>query len=127
MRDGGAARRAGRRPRGRLLRLLTGVVVVLTVALCGQTPPSPRLGTASTQDPAPPASVVVTPADRALAGSWSASTGTATSSHQVFPDAGTTPLVTSDRVTTGSPSQTWSTGPTHHVDTVTGAVGVGPG
>ena len=87
MRDGGAARRAGRRPRGRLLRLLrllAGVVAVLTVALCGQTPPSPRLGTASTQDPAPPASVVVTPADRALAVSWSASAETATSGYQVF-------------------------------------------
>ena len=90
MRDVGAARRGSRRPRGRLLRLLTGVVAVLTVALCGQTP-SPRLETASTQDPAPPASVGVTGADRALAVSWSASTETATSGYQVLLDAETTP------------------------------------
>jgi hypothetical protein len=35
MRDVGAARRGSRRPRGRLLRLLAGVLAVLTVALCG--------------------------------------------------------------------------------------------
>jgi hypothetical protein len=76
--DVGADQRAARRPRGRLLRLSTAVLAVLTVALCGQTHPSPRLETVSTQDPAPPASVGVTVADRALTVSWSASTETAT-------------------------------------------------
>ena len=99
MRDVGAAGRAPRRPRGRLLRLLAGVVAVLTAALCGQTPPSPRLETASTQDPAPPASVGVTGADRALVVSWSASTETATSGYQVFLDAETTPRATTNATT----------------------------
>jgi chitodextrinase len=99
MRDVGAAQRAVRRPRGRLLRLSTAVLAVLTVALCGQPPPSPRLETASTQDPAPPVSVVVTSADRALAVSWSASAETATSGYQVFVDAETTPRVTTNAAT----------------------------
>ena len=99
MRDVGAAQRAVRRPRGRLLRLSTAVLAVLTVALCGQPPPSPRLETASTQDPAPPASVVVTGADRALAVSWSASAETATSGYQVLVDAETTPRVTTNAAT----------------------------
>ncbi|SHN63421.1 fibronectin type 3 domain-containing protein [Geodermatophilus obscurus] len=99
MRDGGAAQRAVRRPRGGLLRLSAVVLAVLTVALCGQTPPSPRLDTVSTQDPAPPASVVVTGADRALVVSWTASTETATSGYQVFLDAGTEPQVTTNATT----------------------------
>ena len=89
MRGVGAAQRAARRPRGRWLRLLAVVLAVLTVALCGQPVPSPRLETVSTQDPAPPASVVVTGIDRALAVSWSASAETATSGYQVFLDAET--------------------------------------
>ncbi|SDL99274.1 fibronectin type 3 domain-containing protein [Geodermatophilus siccatus] len=99
MRDVGADQRAVRRRRGPLLRLSTAVLAVLTVALSGQTPPAPRLETASTQDPAPPASVVVTGADRALAVSWSASTETATSGYQVFVDAETTPRVTTSAST----------------------------
>ncbi|MGY1764193.1 fibronectin type III domain-containing protein [Geodermatophilus sp. SYSU D00779] len=99
MRDGGADQRAARRPRGRLLRLSAAVLAVLTVVLCGQAPSSPRLQTVSTQDPAPPASVVVTPADRALAVSWSASTETATSGYQVFVDVETQPRVTTNAST----------------------------
>jgi chitodextrinase len=99
MRDVGVARRGSRRPRGRLLRLLACVLAVLTVALCGQTPPAPRLETASTQDPAPPASVGVTGADRILTVSWSASTETATSGYQVFLDAETTPRATTNATT----------------------------
>jgi chitodextrinase len=98
MRDGGAARRTGH-PRGRLLRLLAVILAVLTVALGGQPVPSPRLETVSTQDPAPPASVAVTGADRALTVSWSASTETATSGYQVFLDAETSPRVTTNAAT----------------------------
>ena len=99
MRDVDTAHRAVRRPRGRLLRLSPAVLVVLTVALCGHPHPSPRLETASTQDPAPPASVGVTVADRALTVSWSASTETATSGYQVFLDAETTPRATTNATT----------------------------
>ena len=83
----------------RLLRLLAVVLAVLTVALCGQPTPSPRLQTASTQDPAPPASVVATAADRALVVSWSASTETATSGYQVFLGTETTPRATTNATT----------------------------
>ena len=99
MRDVDTAHRAVRRPRGRLLRLSTAVLAVLTVALCGQPHPSPRLETLSTQDPAPPASVGVTVVDRALTVSWSASTETATSGYQVFLDAETTPRATTNATT----------------------------
>jgi chitodextrinase len=99
MRDVGAAQRAAGRSRSRLLRLLAVVLAVLTVALGGQPVPAPRLETVSTQDPAPPASVVVTGADRALAVSWSASAETATSGYQVFLDAETQPRATTDATT----------------------------
>ena len=95
MRDVGAPPRS----RGRLPRLLAVVLAVLAVALCGQPVPSPQLETVSTQDPAPPASVVVTGADRALVVSWSASAETATSGYRVFVDAETTPRVTTNATT----------------------------
>ncbi|WP_448611762.1 fibronectin type III domain-containing protein [Geodermatophilus sp. URMC 60] len=99
MRDVGSARWAAPCPRGRLLRSLAVVLAVLTVALSGQPPSSPRLETVSTQDPAPPASVAVTGIDRALSVSWTASAETTTSGYQVFLDAETTPRVTTDAAT----------------------------
>ncbi|WP_448620960.1 fibronectin type III domain-containing protein [Geodermatophilus sp. URMC 65] len=99
MRDAGAAQRAAGRSRSRLLRLLAVVLAVLAVALGGQPVPAPRLETVSTQDPAPPASVVVTGTDRALAVTWTASAETATSGYQVFVDAETTPRVTTNAAT----------------------------
>ena len=99
MRDVGAAQRAAGRSRSRLLRLLAVVLAVLTVALGGQPVPAPRLDTVSTQEPAPPESVVVTPADRALAVSWSASAETATSGYQVFVNGETQPRVTTNAST----------------------------
>ena len=91
MRAVGAAQGGVRRPPAGLRRLSSAVLAVLTVALGGQAHPSPRLETVSTQDPAPPASVVVTGVDRALTVSWPASSETATSGYEVFVDAETTP------------------------------------